>query len=66
VNVMDDILRWAGIAVTALGAAFGYGHLHQRVASLEQVSRDTSHKLDQILTMVSETKERIARIEGRQ
>lgn len=63
---MDDILRWAGIAVTALGAAFGYGHLHQRVASLEQVSRDTSHKLDQILTMVSETKERIARIEGRQ
>jgi len=66
VNVMDDILRWAGIAVTALGAAFGYGHLHQRVASLEQVSRDTSHKLDQILAMVSETKERLARIEGRQ
>lgn len=62
---MDDLLRWAGIAVTALGAAFGYGHLHQRVATIEQATRDTSHKLDQILNMVSDAKERLARIEGR-
>jgi len=63
---VDDILRWAGIAVTALGAAFGYGHLHQRVASLEQVSRETAHKLDKLLDMASEARERLARIEGRQ
>lgn len=62
---MDDVLKWISLGITALGAAFGYGHLHQRVSSLESVQSDNSHKLDQILSQITDVRERLARLEGR-
>ena len=62
---MDDLLRWAGVIGTALGAAFGYGHLHSKVLTMDEVNRSNAHKLDQILSEVGAVRERLARLEGR-
>lgn len=62
----DDLLKWSALGVTALMSAFGYGVLNQRVSGLEAQHNDRSNKLDRLLDMVSDIRERLARLEGRE
>ena len=72
----DDIIKWGALGATALASAFGYGVLNQRVNGLEAMNTDRSLKLDKLIDMVSEFKdrshrdmseirERLARLESR-
>lgn len=62
----DDLLKWSALGITALMSAFGYGVLNQRVQNLETATQEKTSKIDRLLEMVSDIRERLARLEGRE
>ena len=52
---MDNISAWFGVAITALGAAFGYGKLSNKVENLEK----GENKVDKIFDKIDEIKEAV-------
>ena len=61
----DDLIRWGSLGLATLAGAFGYGALHQRVQALEVANKEESVKIDKLLELVSDIRERLARLEGR-
>jgi hypothetical protein len=62
----DDLLKWSALGITALMSAFGYGVLNQRVQTLEHATQEKTSKIDRLLDMVTDIRERLARLEGRE
>lgn len=64
-KVADELAKWFTMAGMVIAGAFGYGHLHGRVQSLENGQARIEGKIDQVERLLQDISDRLSRIEGR-